>query len=131
MQKKTVMAILMSTCVLMLFVISTGCMGHGNKPPVADAGEDQEIWINQMPYAGIPPPGHGTTVVTFNGSGSHDPDGDIVNWTWDFGDGIIGYGEIFQHRYDNTGNYIVTLIVTDNQGAKDNDTVSVRVEAAV
>jgi len=58
--------------------------------------------------------------ITFDGSGSTD-DGTITNFTWDFGDGNIGYGETTTHIYSSPDLYTVTLTVTDNEGAKDTD----------
>ncbi|HHF55501.1 MAG TPA: PKD domain-containing protein, partial [Thermoplasmatales archaeon] len=55
--------------------------------------------------------------ITFNASFSHDLDGYIANYTWNFGDGSIAYGEVVQHRYNDDGTYNVTLTVTDNDGA--------------
>ncbi len=54
--------------------------------------------------------------VEFNASGSYDTYGDIVNWTWDFGDGVAGVGEVTSHIYNQSGEYTVTLNVTDNDG---------------
>jgi PKD repeat protein len=51
--------------------------------------------------------------VTFE-STSSDPDGSIVNWTWDFGDGSKGHGETINHTYSKQGFYPVTIKVTDN-----------------
>jgi PKD repeat protein len=58
------------------------------------------------------------TSVTFNASASYDPDGTIANYTWDFGDGNITTltTPIIAHNYTATGNYTVTLNVTDNGG---------------
>ncbi|MBC7128183.1 MAG: PKD domain-containing protein [Thermoplasmatales archaeon] len=56
-------------------------------------------------------------IITFNASSSYDLDGSIVNYTWQFGDGSIAYGEIAEHIYSNDGNYIVKLTVYDNDGA--------------
>lgn len=56
--------------------------------------------------------------VTFNASCSCDPDGWIVDYTWNFGDGnttTVNY-PIIVHHYDTFGNYTVTLTVTDNYG---------------
>ncbi|MEA2053716.1 MAG: PKD domain-containing protein [Candidatus Thermoplasmatota archaeon] len=44
---------------------------------------------------------------------SSDPDGDIYNWTWDFGDGGISYEKNPTHRYVDNGRYDVTLFVKD------------------
>jgi len=53
--------------------------------------------------------------VTFNASLSHDADGIIVNYTWDFGDGSVGYGMVVNHSYAVEGIYTVNLTVKDNQ----------------
>ena len=57
--------------------------------------------------------------VLFNAAGSFDPDGPIVNYQWNFGDGnsTEGPGEVaVNHFYDQPGQYEVTLTVTDNDG---------------
>jgi hypothetical protein len=53
-------------------------------------------------------------IVTFDGSSSYDPDGTITTWSWDFGDGGYGPGEIVTHVYPTSGTYTVTLTVKDN-----------------
>ena len=57
--------------------------------------------------------------VYFNASGSSDPDGTIVKFQWDMGDGATGSGEKITHRYSKSGTYTVLLIVTDNSGNSD------------
>ncbi len=47
---------------------------------------------------------------------SHDPDGSIVNWTWNFGDENISHMKNPKHIYPNYGAYNVTLIVQDDRG---------------
>jgi WD40 repeat protein len=54
--------------------------------------------------------------VTFDASASHDPDGSITSYRWDFGDGVEGAGEIVKHVFAQEGTYTVTLTVTDNSG---------------
>ncbi|UCC92812.1 MAG: PKD domain-containing protein, partial [Thermoplasmata archaeon] len=54
--------------------------------------------------------------VHFNGTGSYDNDGDIVNWTWTFGDGVKGYGPEVDHTYSVYGTYLATLTVRDDSG---------------
>ncbi len=77
--------------------------------PIADAGMDSSIDEDE-PYM-------------FDGSGSVDNTG-IGDWTWDFGDGIFGYGETPTHTYTSSGFYVVVLNVTDPAGNWDADTVT-------
>ncbi len=55
--------------------------------------------------------------ITFDASSSYDPDGTIVNYTWDFGDGSTASGVTASHSYQKIGTYTVTLTITDNDGA--------------
>jgi PKD repeat protein len=56
--------------------------------------------------------------VAFDGTGSSDPDGSIVSYSWNFGDGsALASGATPSHTYTSIGNYTVTLTVTDNGGA--------------
>ena len=64
--------------------------------------------------------------VEFNGSGSYDPDGTIISYEWDFGDGHSGTGVKPSHKYSSSGTYNITLTVTDDDGLTDtNDTTAV------
>jgi fibronectin type 3 domain-containing protein/PKD repeat protein len=65
----------------------------------------------------------------FDGTGSDDPDGEIVTYSWNFGDGEIATGALTQHRFLISGVYSVTLIVLDNNGetAKKVEDIEVRV----
>ncbi len=54
--------------------------------------------------------------LMFNGTGSYDPDGMITSFSWDFGDGATGVGDIISHTYPSTGFYEVTLTVGDDYG---------------
>ena len=42
--------------------------------------------------------------------------GNIVNYTWDFGDGIMLSGMEGSHSYELPGNFLVTLTVTSSSG---------------
>lgn len=55
--------------------------------------------------------------VIFDASASSDPDGEVVAWDWDFGDGNEGSGKTVTHSYSEAGEYLVWLTVTDNRGA--------------
>ncbi len=65
--------------------------------------------------------------VQFDGSSSADPDGTIASYSWDFGDGSTGYGSPAWQRFMTAGTYTVTLIVTDDDGASDSISQTIRV----
>jgi subtilisin/minor extracellular protease Epr len=95
---------------------STATIAEVNDPPIADAGPDQTATINE--------------VITFDGSGSTDPEGNIASYAWDFGDGTSGTGITVTHAYSTAGTYTVTLTVTDDGGLTDSDTAIVTVTEA-
>jgi len=64
-----------------------------------------------------------------NASGSSDSDGSIVNYNWDFGDNSSQTGIEAEHIYNTSGNHVVTLTVTDDNGATGTATVTVKVAA--
>jgi PKD repeat protein len=55
--------------------------------------------------------------VTFNGSASRDPDGRIVQYNWDFGDGLTASGRVVTHTYTRYGTFLIRLTVRDDRGA--------------
>ena len=57
-------------------------------------------------------------IIYFNDT-SNDFNGYIVSWLWDFGDGNISILQNTSHQYTNTGTYVVTLEVTDNDELTD------------
>ncbi len=64
-------------------------------------------------------------LVNFTDASSDD--GDIVAWTWDFGDGNSSNLQSPEHSYAEANEYQVTLIVTDNDGLTAAKTQSVNV----
>jgi PKD repeat protein len=52
--------------------------------------------------------------INLIGSSSYDPDGSIVSYVWNFGDGTSGTGSIKTHQYSLSGIYTIVLTVTDN-----------------
>ena len=54
--------------------------------------------------------------ITFDASKTNDPDGEIVSYHWDFGDGNTSSNIIESHEYKKPGKYTVTLTITDNLG---------------
>jgi len=55
--------------------------------------------------------------IHFNASDSFDPDGDIIMYVWDFDDLTDETGVSVDHEYTEGGNYTVTLIIMDDDGA--------------
>ncbi len=67
--------------------------------------------------------------ITFDASLSYDPDGDLVNYEWDFGevDAVSRSGEIMTHTYRAAGDYDVELSVTDDKGATNTASTTITV----
>ena len=78
-----------------------------------------------VPLPGQPAAAFTTTCAErtcqFNATGSFDPDGAIVNYEWQFGDGTTGSGPAPAHTYSYSGGsrYAAILIVTDDDGQRD------------
>ena len=85
-----------------------------NDPPVASASATPN------------PAGEGQT-LTFDGSKSFDPNGDPLNYAWDFGDGSHGTGPAVTHSYADQGTYIAKLTVTESGAEGLTSTASVSV----
>jgi len=74
-----------------------------NVPPVAVAA----LSTSGRPYTG--------DVINFTANGSFDPDGEVLYFQWDFGDGNSSAGMNVSHVYAHVGNYSVTLTVFDGK----------------
>ncbi len=94
-------------------IIASGC-SILNSPP--------EPVFNADPQSGDAP-----LEVSFDASGSFDPDGGVVEYDWDFGDGSAGSGMTTTHTYDNAGDYTVELEVVDGGGASESTTGTISV----
>jgi len=95
--KRFVVAGILVVAVGLLF----GCF-RPNMMPIAEF-----VWQGDL--AGEP--------VQFNASDSVDPDGDILTYTWSFGDGATGSGVRATHYYQSAGTFEVLLTVVDGDGA--------------
>lgn len=81
-------------------------------PPIADAGKDGEVYEDE-PFQ-------------FDGSNSTDNSG-ILNYTWYFGDGSVGYGAQPEHIYTQKRVYLVALIARDPLNNEDIDLINITV----
>ncbi len=86
-----------------------------NQAPIADAGG---------PYTGST-----NEQLSFDASASYDPDGDSLNYSWDFGDGEREYGESVTHIYQSSGKYTITLTVEDTPGESNTTTALASISA--
>ncbi|WP_455392864.1 PKD domain-containing protein [[Eubacterium] cellulosolvens] len=82
-----------------------------NRPPQAKAHKNRTVVVNED--------------IMFSAAESYDIDGIIVNYTWNFQDGSYGYGSYVRHSYSKPGNYSVILTVTDDDNAKDSDSLEI------
>ena len=82
------------------------------------------------PTANIVAPGQADEgqEVTMDGSGSSDPDGDPLTYSWDFGDDTTDTGVTTTHTYADDGVYTVTLTVADDYGGEDSASTTVTVD---
>src|SRR5829696_6546057 len=99
---------------------------QGNQPPMANSGPDQRVSEGDL--------------VTLNGSGSFDQDGEIVSYTWGIEDSDDQAPAISLNGRDssiatfnapmvvgsvNANSYLFELTVTDSDGLKGTDTSKV------
>lgn len=90
-------------------------VGDANKNPVAIA--------TATPSAGLAP-----LTVTFSATGSSDPNGDPITYSWDFGDGSLNKtGENETYTYNSDGEFSAKLTVSDSKGGSDTKTLIIQV----
>ncbi len=87
-----------------------------NKPPTAS--------FTLSPESGTAP-----LTVSVDGSASADPDGKIIAYTWEFGDGGTANSAKASHTYTAAGTLTATLTVTDDSGASASMSKTITVNA--
>ena len=90
-----------------------------NNPPIANANGP---YTGVIEYIAVP--------ITFDGTGSYDPDGTIVKYAWDLDndgefDDAVGATPTVSFTAPGIGN--IHLKVTDNNGATDTDTTTLAI----
>ena len=118
--RKHVVLIVMATGLLLLVSACT----LFNAPPKAS------IAIADGDTYGVAP-----LAVTFDISGSSDPDGEIISFTFDFGDGTdpiqgTDLSQQIEHTYTTAGGYRAKLTVVDNNGKTGAMMVAIQVNIA-
>ena len=97
--------------------------GTGTTPPPPPANEAPQASFTISSTTGTAP-----HTVSVNASDSTDPDGEIAAYDWDFG-GTSGIGVTAQHTFDDAGDFVVTLTVTDDEGETASTSRTVTVSA--
>ena len=98
--------------------------GTQNSVPTANAGPDQSSEVGLL--------------ITLDGTGSSDPDGDTITYAWEFeskpSDSQVslsdGSAKNPTFTADVIGDYVVNLVVSDGTASSDPDTVTVQISAA-
>lgn len=113
----------MKKSILLAVVLTIGGLVTACAPPTGGPP------ANVAPVATIDPSatsGIAPLAVVLDASGSVDPDGSIVKWEWNFGDGATAQGETVTHTFAE-GTWQTQLTVTDNGGAIGTATITVTV----
>ena len=94
------------------------------------------VWLKSYREGNIPPTavieaspinGKAPFVVQFDGSGSSDPDGDSLSYSWEFGDGVRSTEMNPEYTYNWKGTFTATLVVSDDFGGTDTTTTDISV----
>jgi len=70
--------------------------------------------------------------ISFDASGTTDVDGDTLTYRIEYGNGKTGakLNKVSSYTYTEAGEYTVTLVVSDERGGIDTDSITVTVEAS-
>lgn len=85
-----------------------------NRPPVAHAAASPTVGLSPLS-------------VQFSSEESFDPDLQAISLQWSFDDGETSIEADPTHVFTQDGDYVVTLTVTDSEGAVATDTVAIAV----
>ncbi len=88
-----------------------------NNPPVANAGG---------PYSGLT-----GGLIQFDGTGSSDPDGDALTYSWTLSDGRTMTGAQPSITFSTAGTYTVTLVVSDGQLSSTGATATITITGTI
>lgn len=112
------------TGMFVLLVVATGVVAAGNVRPEAEAGMDQDAIVNSTVY--------------LDGGGSWDPDGEVVSYEWriERPNGSVMRPDCRTCSLTHfvpmqSGQYNVTVTVTDDDGGMRSDTLYVVVSGSV
>ena len=87
-----------------------------NLPPVAIISTDKSSVFTEE-------------VIQFSGDDSYDPEGDALDYLWDFGDNQTSSLKSPQHSWGEAGRYTVTLTVEDGNGQEGTSSKSIEIKS--
>ncbi|MFA5771701.1 MAG: PKD domain-containing protein [Thermoplasmata archaeon] len=90
----------------------------GNSLPVINATTTKFVNVTNATKA---------IIFQFKAPSSYDPNGKIVSYLWDFGDGVTSDEQNATHKYEHSGTYNITYTVTDDTGATTSVSETVKV----
>jgi RHS repeat-associated protein len=99
--------------------VSLNIVHVGNRPPVANAGQDQNVTVGDL--------------VTLDGRNSFDPDGDLITYNWTMMEKPLDSAATLTNPTsvmptfvpDKPGNYLIALTVSDGQANSTPDDVMI------
>ena len=97
---------------------SDGCTGTSTPVNVLSAPDPTASFTVSPPSPAVP----GSTVQFTDASTGNGAS--LTDWSWDFGDGTTGSGQLVDHTYDLPGIYTITLTVTTADGCTDTVTLT-------
>ena len=90
----------------------------------AQATQARTVTVTETPnlpplaaFSRTPASGDAPLQVRVDAAASSDPDGTIVSYAWDFGDGTTRNGPSVNNTYNSEGSFTIRLTVTDDDGA--------------
>lgn len=119
--------------ILLSFIITDSIFvfSCSEKDSPTTSHEDQQKYSPSAQFSANPKSGEAPLLVSFDASASSDQDGEIVSYSWDFGDNSSsGFGVTTEHTYQSEGNYLATLVVTDNDNNESSASVQINTTAA-
>jgi len=121
---KHAVAVVVLVASLLVLAASCSFLDSDDDVPAANQAPVAQFTISRTS-------GQSPLSVSFDASGSSDPDGSIQTYAWSFGDGDSGSGVQIAHTYSSTTSraFTVRLTVTDDQGRTASTTRSITVSA--
>jgi len=86
--------------------------------------------INELPIASFEASEEDVKVgqvISFDASGSEDSDNDALEYFWNFGNNDEAEGKKVDYTYQQSGDYLVTLLVKDEKGGEDEEELKITI----